>query len=73
MSMSSFSASSLSQKGIAMLFCIVRCRSSGNIVKILQLVCRTFTDNLIGISKAVELLNTDASHALELCAGKNLM
>lgn len=30
-------------------------------------------DNFIGISKAVELLNTDASHALELCAGKNLM
>lgn len=56
-----------------MLFCIVRCRSPGNIVKILQLVCRTFTDNLIGISKDVELLNTDASHALELCAGKNLM
>lgn len=56
-----------------MLFCIVRCRSSGNIVKILQLVCRTFTDNFIGISKAAELLNTDASNALELCAEKNLM
>jgi hypothetical protein len=30
--MSSFSASSLSQRGIAMLFCIVRCRSSGDIL-----------------------------------------
>lgn len=39
-------------------------------VRILQLACRTYTDNLIGISKAAELLNTDASHALELCEGK---
>lgn len=39
-------------------------------VRILQLVCRAYTDNLIGISKAAELLNTDVSHALELCEGK---
>ena len=32
MSMPSFSASSLSQKGMVMLFCIVRCRSSGDIL-----------------------------------------
>ena len=36
-------------------------------VRILQLVCRACTDNLIGISKAAELLNTDVNHALELC------
>lgn len=36
-------------------------------VRILQLVCRAYTDNLIGISKAAELLNTDVNHALELC------
>lgn len=39
-------------------------------VRTLQLVCRAYTDNLIGISKAAELLNTDVSHALELCEGK---
>lgn len=39
-------------------------------VRILQLVCRAYTDNLSGISKAAELLNTDVSHALELCEGK---
>lgn len=39
-------------------------------VRILQLVYRAYTDNLIGISKAAELLNTDVSHVLELCEGK---
>lgn len=31
---------------------------------------RTYTDNLIGISKAAELLNTNTSYATELCEGK---
>lgn len=39
-------------------------------VRILQLVCRAYTDNSISISKAAELLNTDVSYALELCEGK---
>lgn len=39
-------------------------------VRILQLVCRAYTDNSISTSKAAELLNTDVSYALELCEGK---
>lgn len=39
-------------------------------VRLLQLVCRAYTDNLIGISKAAELLNTNTSYATELCEGK---
>lgn len=39
-------------------------------IRMLQLVCRAYTDNLISISKAAELLNTDVSHVLELCEGK---
>lgn len=39
-------------------------------VRLLQLVCRAYTDNLIGISKAAELLNTNINHVSELCEGK---
>lgn len=39
-------------------------------VRLLQLVCRAYTDNLIGISKAAELLDTDVNHVLELFGGE---
>lgn len=39
-------------------------------VRLLQLVCRAYTDNLIGISKAAELLNANTSHASVLCEGE---